>query len=56
MGGRGLVVGSFYGVLIIAVPSTGLDQIRAEEYIKRIITGSAIMAPLYRIITETVLV
>lgn len=44
MGGRGSVIGSFFGVLIIAVLSTGLDQIGAEEYIKRIITGSAIVA------------
>lgn len=44
MGGRGSVIGSFFGVLIIAVLSTGLDQIGAEEYIKRIITGIAIVA------------
>ena len=44
MGGRGSVIGSFFGVLIIAVLSTGLDQIGAEEYIKRIITGAAIVA------------
>ncbi len=44
MGGRGSVIGSFFGVLIIAVLSTGLDQVGAEEYIKRIITGSAIVA------------
>ena len=44
MGGRGSVIGSFFGVLIIAVLSTGLDQIGAEEYVKRIITGSAIVA------------
>jgi ribose transport system permease protein len=44
MGGRGSVIGSFFGVLIIAVLSTGLDQVGAEEYVKRIITGSAIVA------------
>ena len=44
MGGRGSVVGSFFGVLIIAVLSTGLDQVGAEEYVKRMITGSAIVA------------
>ncbi|MBN2375334.1 MAG: ABC transporter permease [Sedimentisphaerales bacterium] len=44
MGGRGSVIGSFFGVLIIAILSTGLDQIGAEEYVKRIITGSAIVA------------
>lgn len=44
MGGRGSVIGSFFGVLIIAVLSTGLDQVGAEEYIKRIITGAAIVA------------
>lgn len=44
MGGRGSVVGTFFGVLIIAILSTGLDQIGAEEYVKRIITGAAIVA------------
>ena len=44
MGGRGSVLSSFFGVLIIAVLSTGLDQIGAEEYVKRMITGAAIVA------------
>lgn len=44
MGGRGSVIGTFFGVLIIAILSTGLDQIGAEEYVKRIITGAAIVA------------
>jgi ribose transport system permease protein len=44
MGGRGSVIGSFFGVLIIAILSTGLDQVGAEEYVKRMITGSAIVA------------
>jgi len=44
MGGRGSVIGSFFGVLIIAVLSTGLDQVGAEEYVKRMITGTAIVA------------
>jgi ribose transport system permease protein len=44
MGGRGSVVSSFFGVLIIAVLGTGLDQIGAGEPTKRIITGCVIVA------------
>jgi len=44
MGGRGSVVSSFFGVLIIAVLGTGLDQIGAREPTKRIITGCVIVA------------
>ena len=44
MGGRGSVVGSFFGVLIIAVLGTGLAQIGAQESTKRLITGCVIVA------------
>jgi ribose transport system permease protein len=44
MGGRGSVVNSFFGVLIIAVLGAGLAQINAQEYTKRLITGCVIVA------------
>ncbi|MBN1805706.1 MAG: ABC transporter permease [Sedimentisphaerales bacterium] len=44
MGGRGSVVSSFFGVLIIAVLGTGLAQIGAQDSTKRIITGCVIVA------------
>lgn len=44
MGGRGSVVGSFFGVLIIAVLGAGLAQIGAQESTKRLITGCVIVA------------
>ncbi len=44
MGGRGSVVASFFGVLIIAVLQTGLAQIGASEPTKRIVTGAVIVA------------
>ena len=44
MGGRGSVVNSFLGVLIIAVLQTGLAQIGASEPTKRVITGTVIVA------------
>jgi len=44
MGGRGSVVSSFFGVLIIAVLGAGLAQIGAQEYTKRLITGCVIVA------------
>jgi len=44
MGGRGSVIGSFFGVLIIAVLGTGLAQIGAQESTKRLITGCVIVA------------
>jgi len=44
MGGRGSVISSFFGVLIIAVLGTGLAQIGAQEYTKRLITGCVIVA------------
>jgi ribose transport system permease protein len=43
MGGRGSVVSSFLGVLIIAVLQTGLAQIGATEPAKRIVTGAVIV-------------
>ena len=44
MGGRGSVVNSFSGVLIIAVLQAGLAQIGASEPTKRVITGTVIVA------------
>ncbi|MBW7988458.1 MAG: ABC transporter permease [Planctomycetes bacterium] len=44
MGGRGSVVSSFFGVLIIAVLGAGLAQIGAQESTKRLITGCVIVA------------
>jgi len=44
MGGRGSVVASFLGVLIIAVLQAGLAQIGASEPAKRIVTGLVIVA------------
>ena len=44
MGGRGSVISSFFGVLIIAVLGTGLAQIGTQESTKRLITGCVIIA------------
>jgi ribose transport system permease protein len=44
MGGRGSVVSTFLGVLIIAVLQAGLAQIGATEPTKRIVTGAVIVA------------
>ena len=44
MGGRGSVVSSFLGVLIIAVLQSGLAQMGATEPVKRIVTGAVIVA------------
>ena len=44
MGGRGSVVSSFFGVLIIAVLQSGLAQVGATEPAKRIVTGAVIVA------------
>jgi ribose transport system permease protein len=44
MGGRGSVVGSFLGVLIIAVLGSGLAQAGAQEPTKRLVTGAVIVA------------
>ena len=43
MGGRGSVVNTFFGVVIIAVLENGLVQIGAQEPIKRLITGCVIV-------------
>lgn len=43
MGGRGSVVNTFIGVMIIAVLQTGLASIGADEPIKRVITGIVIV-------------
>jgi len=52
MGGRGSVVNSFFGVLVIAVLQTGLAQIGASEPSKRVVTGLvivvAVIADAYR--------
>ncbi len=44
MGGRGSVISTFFGVLIIAVLGTGLSQLGAQESTKRLITGVVIVA------------
>ncbi len=44
MGGRGSVVCSFFGVLIIAVLENGLAQMGAQEPTKRLVTGCVIVA------------
>ena len=44
MGGRGSVVNTAFGVLIIAVLEAGLAQVGASEPSKRIITGCVIVA------------
>ncbi len=43
MGGRGNVISSFLGVLIIAVLQTGLAQIGMTDPMKQIITGGVIV-------------
>lgn len=43
MGGRGSVVRSFFGVLIISVLGSGLAQVGASEPTKRLITGCVIV-------------
>lgn len=44
VGGRGSVVKSFIGVLIIATLEAGLVQIGASEPMKRVVTGTVIVA------------
>jgi ribose transport system permease protein len=44
LGGRGSVISSFFGVLIITTLSAGLFQIGAQEPTKRLITGCVIVA------------
>ncbi len=43
MGGRGSVVNSFFGVLIIATLEAGLAHIGASEPVKRVVTGLVIV-------------
>jgi ribose transport system permease protein len=43
MGGRGSVINSFFGVLIIASLEAGLAQIGASEPVKRVVTGLVIV-------------
>ncbi len=43
-GGRGSVISTFIGVLIIATLETGLAQLGASEPLKRVITGAVIIA------------
>jgi ribose transport system permease protein len=43
MGGRGSVINSLFGVLVIAVLETGLAQIGAQESVKRMVTGGVII-------------
>ncbi len=43
MGGRGSVVNTFFGVLIIATLEAGLAQVGASEPVKRVVTGSVIV-------------
>jgi ribose transport system permease protein len=44
MGGRGSVIRSFFGVLIIAVLNSGLAAVGAKDETKRLITGLVILA------------
>ncbi|MBE7499708.1 MAG: ABC transporter permease [Verrucomicrobiales bacterium] len=44
MGGRGSVLGTFLGVLIIAVLNSGLAAIGAKDETKRLVTGAVIVA------------
>jgi ribose transport system permease protein len=43
MGGRGSVISSFIGVLIIAILQTGLAQVGVSDANKQIITGAVIV-------------
>jgi ribose transport system permease protein len=43
MGGRGSVISTFFGVLIIAVLGNGLAQVGAQEPTKRLVTGCVIV-------------
>jgi ribose transport system permease protein len=44
MGGRGSVLNTFFGVLIVAVLEAGLAQVGASDPAKRVITGGVIIA------------
>lgn len=43
MGGRGSVVNTFFGVLIIATLQSGLAQMGVSEPVKRVVTGAVIV-------------
>ncbi|MEP6915287.1 MAG: ABC transporter permease [Acidobacteriota bacterium] len=43
-GGRGSIVNTFFGVLIIATLEAGLAQIGASDPVKRVVTGTVIVA------------
>jgi len=43
MGGRGSVINTFIGVIIIAVLENGLVQMGAQDPIKRLVTGAVII-------------
>lgn len=53
MGGRGSVLSSFLGVLIIAVLQTGLAQLGVSDANKQIITGSVIVAAVLLDVTRS---
>ncbi len=44
MGGRGSVVRTFFGVLLIAVLNSGLASVGARDETKRLVTGAVIVA------------
>ena len=44
MGGRGSVINTLFGVIIIAVLESGLIQMGAQEPVKRLVTGGIIVA------------
>ena len=44
MGGKGSVLNTFFGVLIVAVLEAGLAQVGASDPAKRVITGCVIIA------------
>lgn len=44
MGGRGSVINSFFGVLIIAILGVGLFTLGAQDSTKRLVTGAVIVA------------
>jgi len=53
MGGRGSVVASFFGVLIIAVLQSGLAQLGVDDAIKQIVTGAVIiLAVLFDVLRQ----
>jgi ribose transport system permease protein len=44
MGGRGSVVSTFFGVILMAVLNSGLAAVGAKDEVKRVITGAVIIA------------